>query len=268
MHALSHVSPVLPCTSIPSVEACICVCCYYICATGEEHFSNRQHACCGGPDGGRTRSRYAPHMLEKAIDRGLRILWSGVGLGSTNTMTNTSQRLTATGLEALTRGTGGSSLLTAISACEGVTIYGSGLLRLSPPRPIPRPVPDAPSSIPSSSSLRPLTSQGRSSQVRASRADSQAESAPKSSEAGQSHGRSHHGVVDAGTRPQLVYAHAYDGRVARCTTEQRALDWASRHGVCQFRACREEKAKWWRDRMGTELVLHVLHSFGMVTWRW
>ena len=264
----------LPCASPYHSSRCV-HCVRYTCATGEEHFSNRQHGCCGGPDGGRTRSRYAPHMLEKAVDRGLRILWSGVGLRSTDANQSltakslTAKSLTATGLESLTRGTGGSALLTAISACEGVTIYGSGLLRLSPPRPLPRPVPGAASSppIPSFSSLGPIAiapGRGKSNPVRAPRADSQADPPPKSAEAG----HAHHGVVDAGTRPQLVYAHAYDGRVARCTTEQQALDWASRHGVCQFRVCREEKAKWWRDRMGTELVLHVLHSFGMVTWRW
>jgi len=109
------------------------------------------------------------------------------------------------GAEALTRGSGGSTLLAALSACRHVTVYGSGLLRLPTTR--------------------------------------------------------------AGLPPQLVYSHFYDESVARCTTEREVLRFAQRQGLCSKSTCKAARAGWLHDRLSSELLLHVMHALGLITWR-
>ena len=231
------------------------------------HWPCCRYACCGGSQRAFATgfSKYTPYALLRAVDGGLRILWtvlpepnthrawaprlhsvhsaprtdgaalclcyrSVAGLEANFALDGTARHPRARprshdrveGLDTLTRGTGGSSLLTAMAACRHVSVYGFGLLRLDPPAP------------------------------------TGGEGAP--------HDEAREAAA-AAARPQLIYAHFYDRRVARCTTDPQILQsWAARK-TCRKRECRELRERWRRDRVGSELLLHVLHVFGMITWR-
>ena len=68
-------------------------------------------------------------------------------------------------------------------------------------------------------------------------------------------------------RPQLVYGHFYDKRAALCTIDERVEQFVDWFRICKGPRCREIREKWWRDRIGSELTLHLLHVLGIVTWR-
>ena len=170
-----------------------------------EHLDNRPHACCEDPRSG-AFSRYGLKQLAPAVERGLRLAIPVAGAEESDCRLRVADAVD--GLEALTRGSGGSSLLVALSACRQVSVYGTGLLRFP--------------------------------------------------------AREGQGVADG---PQLVYTHAYDDAATRCVTDTEVREWVKQQRYCRDVQCREARAKWLRDRLATEFLLHVLHALGVVTWR-
>ena len=148
------------------------------------------------------------------------------------------------GISALARSSGGNALLTALTACRQVSLYGAGLLRL----PVAAPA-HASTGTTSAGTGTTTATEGR---------------------------RASH---------QLVYAHYYDPRVGHCMTNASMVE---RHRAdCARRAARHERTRrfradkgagrkderceprgrqWRRDRIETELLLHVLHVLGVVQW--
>ena len=62
---------------------------------------------------------------------------------------------------------------------------------------------------------------------------------------------------------------SYDEGATRCVTDTETREWARQHHVCTDKPCRAARRKWawkWvRDRLATELLLHVLHAVGVVS---
>ena len=57
-----------------------------------------------------------------------------------------------------------------------------------------------------------------------------------------------------------IYAHAYDERVGMCLEPgSRVYEFGNVKGLAGF-------FNWRRDRIRTEILLHVLHALGIVHW--
>ena len=60
--------------------------------------------------------------------------------------------------------------------------------------------------------------------------------------------------------PSQVYAHAYDQRVGQCLEPgSRVYEFGNAKGLGGFFA-------WRRDRVRTEILLHLLHALGIIEW--
>ena len=312
-------------------EVCLVPSAWWAQPWGAEQFSNRQYACCTTPRAFHYEfSKYTPWILGWLVQRGMNLVFSTAGLQHTPDADGAGRWL-----HALTRGTGGSSLLTALSACKDVTIYGTGLLRvnassvraaeqkrfrdeesaiLQTRRGATRNVCAAGShgtgyydflccdrgchtcgghgcsKLPNRTArLWPLSQQSRlyARQRCCERGilshrqrlyGPRGEFCRHARDVGCYNEERHRWMERAGRqtaragaprliRPQLVYAHFYDKRAALCTIDERVKDYANSLRICKGPRCQEMREEWWQDRIGSELTLHLLHVFGIVTWR-
>ena len=70
-----------------------------------------------------------------------------------------------------------------------------------------------------------------------------------------------------GAAGEKVYTHAYDAHVGRCVSPERAAEFM-KENVSDFERRRwATKTSWRRQRIGSELMIHVLHALGVVRWR-
>jgi hypothetical protein len=182
-------------------------------------FNNRAYACCEKL----TFSNYSVSRLDSHQRRGLQIAFASAAADAMPSAAAEAKPA----FHALSRSSGGNALITALSACQTVNLYGAGLLRLS------------------------------------------------TSSSGQ---RSNGDRTSEGS--QLVYAHYYDPRVGHCTSDAEALrmlqrDCAermdrhskrNRRGGRADERCETRAHEWRRDRIETELGLHILHLLGIVQW--
>jgi hypothetical protein len=68
------------------------------------------------------------------------------------------------------------------------------------------------------------------------------------------------GLYSGGAHEDKVYAHAYDERVGQCLQPgSRVYEFGNAKGLGGFFA-------WRRDRVRTEILMHVLHALGIVRW--
>ena len=68
------------------------------------------------------------------------------------------------------------------------------------------------------------------------------------------------GLYAASSRDDKVYAHAYDAAVGRCVAPgERKFEFGSWLGLMGL-------FHWRRDRVTSEIVLHVLHLLGIIRW--
>ena len=68
------------------------------------------------------------------------------------------------------------------------------------------------------------------------------------------------GLYAAGADADKIYAHAYDHRVGRCLEPgTRVYEFGNQKGLAGFFG-------WRRDRIRTEMLLHLLHAMGAVRW--
>ena len=73
-------------------------------------------------------------------------------------------------------------------------------------------------------------------------------------------------MVFEGARPgaEKVYTHYYDSAVGRCATHERAL--RALRSKIQGGLDSKWKKAWMAERIRSELLLHVMHAFGVVNW--
>lgn len=68
------------------------------------------------------------------------------------------------------------------------------------------------------------------------------------------------GLFSSGVTGDKIYAHAYDEQVGTCLERgSRAYEFGNVRGLGTF-------FSWRRDRIRTEILLHVLHALGVVRW--
>ena len=68
------------------------------------------------------------------------------------------------------------------------------------------------------------------------------------------------GLHSRGVGHDKIYAHAYDERVGHCLAPgSRPYRFGKLKGILGF-------VKWRKDRVRTEMLLHVLHALGVVRW--
>ena len=68
------------------------------------------------------------------------------------------------------------------------------------------------------------------------------------------------GLFSSGVTGDKIYAHAYDERVGMCLEPgSRVYEFGNVKGLAGF-------FNWRRDRIRTEILLHVLHALGIVRW--
>ena len=67
------------------------------------------------------------------------------------------------------------------------------------------------------------------------------------------------GLFAAHAQDDKVYVHAYDEDVGKCVPSWRKHEFGSWRGLTNF-------FEWRRDRVASEILLHVLHALGVVNW--
>ena len=71
------------------------------------------------------------------------------------------------------------------------------------------------------------------------------------------------GLLSAAWDQDKVYAHFWDDAVGQCVPSAAPLRTIAMHRPERFRQFRR-----WRDtRVRTDLLMHVLHAFGVLRWR-
>ena len=65
---------------------------------------------------------------------------------------------------------------------------------------------------------------------------------------------------------ELIYSHFYDKLPARCSADNTSRQLAAKHLCREYSHCGQARLRWRRARVENEVLLHLLHSFGVIGW--